>query len=437
MRRGTQLAIWLAAIIAVTAAVTIVAFQRRSAGCFGCGPLHDRALSHGRISASRHLGRARKRSAPRSVSSRSFYQFQFHRSRARRAASPSSTAIVDDAGRFYKPVPLRSRHRHRRGRRGRRRTGGPLFRQPARRQPALEESRRRKIQEHHAARRASRSPIGSASPPRSPTSTTTATRTCSSRRSAVATCCSRTTAADVSGTSRKPPASTTSATPRARCSSTTTTTACSICTSATSADYTTDEKGRGGAYVGLSDALLRTPASRPHRARHPLQEPGRQPVQERHQGGRPRRRRLERRCERRRPERRRLSRISTCSTCRAPTTSSRTVGGKHVRGQDRAVLSEDAVGQHGHQVLRLRQRRAARPLRHRHALRHERAGPARAREAEVAHAADDRRLPAGREGPVHLRQRLLPRISAPESSRRSRIASAPRTTGPGGRASAT
>ena len=45
--------------------------------------------------------------------------------------------------------------------------------------------------------------------------------------------------------------------------------------------YTTDDKGRGGAYVGLADAFSGPPASRPRRAEHPLPEPGRQPVRER------------------------------------------------------------------------------------------------------------------------------------------------------------
>ena len=57
---------------------------------------------------------------------------------------------------------LRPRQRDRRRRRRWRRTPGPLLRQPAGRQRALEQPGRRRVRRHHAERRASGSPAGSA-----------------------------------------------------------------------------------------------------------------------------------------------------------------------------------------------------------------------------------------------------------------------------------
>ncbi len=97
------------------------------------------------------------------------------------------------------------------------------------------------------------------------------------------------------------------------------------------------------------------------------------------------------------------------------------VGGKKFVDKHRAVLPEDAVGQHGRQVLRLRQRRPPRPAHHRHALGHERGSRPRAREAEVAHPVG-RRIFSGAGRTVRLRQRLLRKSSEAESSRKSRTA---------------
>ena len=164
-----------------------------------------------------------------------------------------------------------------------------------------------------------------------------------------------------------------------------------------------DEAARSSARADAFDGHLHAGSVRD---RDPLQEPRRPAVPRRHEGHGPRERRLERRCQRGGPERRRLSgslrpeHAGVQSLLREP-------GRQDVRRQDAAGVSADVVGRDGHQVLRLRQRRPSRSARHRHALGHEPGRRARAREAQVADGVDDR-VPAGRRHEVHLRQLVLP-----------------------------
>ena len=169
--------------------------------------------------------------------------------------------------------------------------------------------------------------------------------------------------------------------------------------------YTSDEKGPEGAFRGLAGRVLRPPAPRPLRVPGAVPQPRGQAIQGRERGG------------------------SACARGRGAATPAfadlngdgwpdlyllnmqgarlllRERRGNALRGPDGGLLSEDAVGQHGHQVLRLRQRRPPGPLRHRHALGHERGDRPRAGEAEVAHA-----MAAGVPGRrrLRLRQRVLP-----------------------------
>ena len=111
-------------------------------------------------------------------------------------------------------------------------------------------------------------------------------------------------------------------------------------------------------------------------------------------------------------------------------------GGKRFVDKTRAALPADVVGRDGHQVLRLRQRRTARPVHHRHAFRHERGGGTGPRKAQVADGVDQG-LPAGRRDQVRLRQLVLPQSRERPVRGGLRPAERRRTTGRGDRASAT
>ena len=360
------------------------------------------------------------------------YDFQFP-DRVTESGITFVHRVVDDAARFHKAGALRSRHRHRRGGRRRRRPRGPLLRQSARRQPALEESRRRQVQKHQlrGGRRAGRPsrrdrlvrghrqrrrpgslrhhgprrqrPVRERRP--RPFQGHLQSRRRRLRRPLVG--------RGVLRLRQRRPAR-------------------PVCLQR----RPLHDQRRRDRTAPTSGCTMRsgTPASRPFGAGHPVQEHGPQPVQERHQGGRPGRCRLERRRERRRSERRRLSRSLRAQHAGADHFFE--IGRRQeVRRQDREVLSENALGQHGHQVLRLRQRRAARPAHHRHALRHERGGRPRAREAQGARCDAGGHARGGRTGSSSATPSTA--IAATESSRKSRIAWARRTTGRGDRASET
>ena len=191
MKRGTQLAVSLAVIIAGTAAVRIVALQGAAQqGVPPAARLHDRALSPSDIGVSSLGARAKAQrdtvepiqglppvSVPRQRDGERHHVLQH---------------VVDDAARFHKPV----HYDHGTGIAAadvdgdglediyfvNQLTGSQLWKN-------LGGGKFRNLNR----RPASRLPIGWASRRRSPTSTTTATRICSSRRSVAATCYSRTT----------------------------------------------------------------------------------------------------------------------------------------------------------------------------------------------------------------------------------------------------
>ena len=130
--------------------------------------------------------------------------------------------------------------------------------------------------------------------------------------------------------------------------------------------------------------LPRPPASGPDREQHPLQEPGQPPVQGRLEGDRTCRTAAGAATPRSPTSTTTAGPTSTSSTCRGTTTTTRTSRAR-VRRQDRAVLPQDLLGRDGDQVLRLRQRRPARPHDHRHALGHE---PGRRRSSEEKQKSD-------------------------------------------------
>ncbi len=170
--------------------------------------------------------------------------------------------------------------------------------------------------------------------------------------------------------------------------------------------YTTDQKGPDGAYVGLADAFLGH--THPDRFEYPVlyRNTGRNLFKDVTADRRIAAVRLGRGCERGRSERRRLA-----GSLRAEHAGARALlrepGRAHVRRQDRRVLPQNALGRDGDQVLRLRQRRPPGSLHHRHALGHVRDHAAGPRKAEGRRASA--RAAAGRAcRHVHLRQRPLP-----------------------------
>ena len=262
----------------------------------------------------------------------------------------------------------------------------------------------------------------SASRPRSPTSTTTATPTSTSRPSAAATCCSRTTATAASGTSPRRRASTTSAIRRARCSSTTTATAGSTCSSSTSgATRRTRSPATGYKYyVAFEDAF--SGHLKPERAERSIlyrNEGGNRFVDVSQRTGLMDTVLVGRR-QRRRRQRRRLAR-----SLRAEHAGRRSVLRERrrqaLRQEEPPGVPADVVGLDGHQGVRLQQRRPARHLHHRHALRHERADRPGAREAEVGHEVAGVVPRHGQD--EHLGQLVLPEgrsREVPRSLRRAR-----------------
>ena len=224
-------------------------------------------------------------------------------------------------------------------------------------------------------------PTRSASPPRSPTSTTTAIRTCSSRPFAAGTCCSRTTDTATSRTSpqtagvdlRRPFVGRRVLRLRPRRPAST----CSWCNVG---QYTTDT-------IGGADGVLRRPRGRvsgPHASgpRRAAASSIRNTADNHFKDVTARDRAADRPAGAATP----ASSIPTSDgwpdlyvlNMQGDEQYFENAGRAHVRRQDRAVLSQDALGRDGDQVLRLRQRRPPGSLRHRHALGHVRdhaAGP--------------------------------------------------------------
>ena len=118
------------------------------------------------------------------------------------------------------------------------------------------------------------------------------------------------------------------------------------------------------------------------------------------------------------------------------TTTSRTRAASAFVDRTAQLFPRTSVGRHGHQVLRLRQRRPARPVRHRHAFRHERGGRTGPRKAQVARWSG-RRTSCRATRPDSSSATRSSTTSAAAGSKRSPTGWMPRTTGRGDRASAT
>ncbi len=105
---------------------------------------------------------------------------------------------------------------------------------------------------------------------------------------------------------------------------------------------------------------------------HPLPQPRPQALPGRLDGHGPRRRGLERRCLGRRCQRRRVARPLRAQHAGGRPLLREPERGRSSSRRPRQIFPEDPVGHDGDQVLRLRQRRQARPALDRHALGHER-----------------------------------------------------------------